>query len=170
MTQQTVMDRPIPAGAGQAEADRPRAGCGLLELPAELTSASVARRYLGYLMRDWQLDDLTGPAQQVASELVTNAVTAARACGARDGWADGARGTDWAGALIELGVWRTGTGLVIGVWDASPKTPTARPADPMDEGGRGLLLVEALGTSWGHYRRAGGKVVWCELAAGAPGA
>jgi hypothetical protein len=52
------------------------------------------------------------------------------------------------------------------VGDASPHPP--RRIDPAGEaeGGRGLLLVEALSSKWGWYatsRRETTKVVWAEL-------
>ena len=34
----------------------------------------------------------------------------------------------------------------------------------MDEGGRGLSVIEILGSRWGYYASTGGgKVVWCEI-------
>ena len=64
--------------------------------------------------------------------------------------------------------------VVVFVWDASPRPP-AQAADPGAdaEGGRGLLLVEALSERWGHFSYGGdGKVVWAllEAAPAAPGA
>ena len=56
--------------------------------------------------------------------------------------------------------------VVVFVWDASPRPP-AQAADPGAdaEGGRGLLLVEALSERWGHFGYDGdGKVVWALLA------
>ncbi|GAA1267239.1 ATP-binding protein [Streptomyces javensis] len=37
------------------------------------------------------------------------------------------------------------------------------------EGGRGLLLVEALASKWGVAERGVGKTVWCEYALGSEG-
>jgi anti-sigma regulatory factor (Ser/Thr protein kinase) len=51
----------------------------------------------------------------------------------------------------------------IAVSDASTKTPDVRHASLEDEGGRGLLLVEALSTSWGWARTAEGKQIWFTL-------
>jgi hypothetical protein len=58
----------------------------------------------------------------------------------------------------------TAQNLVIEMWDGIA-TPPVRKAPELDaEGGRGLLLVEALSQDWGYYRPwAGGKVVWCAL-------
>jgi hypothetical protein len=55
--------------------------------------------------------------------------------------------------------------VVIHVWDASDEMPTLKDVSADDEGGRGLMLVKALGKEWGAYRKAeGGKVVWVRCA------
>ena len=38
-----------------------------------------------------------------------------------------------------------------------------------EESGRGLLVVGAVARRWGVERRGGGKTVWCEVRAEAPG-
>ena len=52
--------------------------------------------------------------------------------------------------------------IVIQVWDGNDKLPIRQVASPSAEGGRGLLLVESVSTSWGSYQAEGssGKVVW----------
>jgi hypothetical protein len=50
--------------------------------------------------------------------------------------------------------------LGIHVWDGNDQVPVRKDASPDDEGGRGLMLVEALAKDWGAYREAAGKVVW----------
>jgi anti-sigma regulatory factor (Ser/Thr protein kinase) len=53
--------------------------------------------------------------------------------------------------------------LRIEVWDTSSRPPLRRTAADEDEGGRGLLLVQALSKEWGcDVLNAGGKIVWCE--------
>ena len=54
--------------------------------------------------------------------------------------------------------------LLIEVWDHSPREPRSALAGGDAEGGRGLLVVEALSARWG-YQRTGysTKVVWAEL-------
>lgn len=54
--------------------------------------------------------------------------------------------------------------LRVEVADDSPQMPVPRAADLMEEGGRGLSLVEQLSQGWGVYREGVGKVVWFELA------
>lgn len=162
MTQQTPTAsarRATRADPGQA--DQHRAGSCTLQLPAQPWAAVVTRRQLRHLLRAWQLAALTDTAQLMASELVANAVTAAQA---QDSGAflDGPRLTP---RPIELSVRRTEVSLIIEVRDPSPELPVAQQAGPMDEGGRGLRLVEILATRWGHYAaEGGGKVVWCEIA------
>jgi hypothetical protein len=59
----------------------------------------------------------------------------------------------------------TENSLIIEVTDPNPEPPVLRQADAMDEGGRGLSIIEILGSRWGYYPTAGGgKVVWCEIA------
>jgi hypothetical protein len=53
--------------------------------------------------------------------------------------------------------------VTIHVWDASSEMPVRRDARPDTEGGRGLLVVDALSTDWGAYRRDNGKVVWVRI-------
>ncbi len=64
---------------------------------------------------------------------------------------------------------RTDADVVIEVWDANQTAPVRREPGDDAEGGRGLLLVDALSTRWAFYRpRSGGKVVWCSLPLAAP--
>jgi hypothetical protein len=51
------------------------------------------------------------------------------------------------------------------VWDAIPGAPAAAHPGPDEEGGRGLMLVEAMCDRW-HWQAVpgwAGKVVWAEL-------
>ncbi len=54
--------------------------------------------------------------------------------------------------------------LRVEVTDDSPKMPAPRSAGLLEEGGRGLALVESLAADWGVQARGPGKVVWFELA------
>ena len=54
--------------------------------------------------------------------------------------------------------------LRVEVLDASPALPCKREASLLDEGGRGMALVEALASAWGADTSAdGGKTVWFEV-------
>jgi hypothetical protein len=66
--------------------------------------------------------------------------------------------------VVNLWLVSDGISVVIHVWDASDEMPVLQDLTADDEGGRGLMLVEALGKEWGTYREAeGGKVVWVML-------
>ena len=52
----------------------------------------------------------------------------------------------------------------IQVEDGSSALPAARHAAPLDQGGRGLWLVEALAVRWGAFTTDRGKCVWAEVA------
>jgi hypothetical protein len=111
-----------------------------------------ARLHTKLVLAEWGLAALAEAAELVVSELVTNAITATRA----------------AGAVLPVRLWLASEGsrALILVGDASPGLP--RRIDPADgaEGGRGLLLVEALSGRWGWYgtnQREPTKIVWSEL-------
>jgi hypothetical protein len=122
---------------------------------AQPSACPVARRHLAWMLGEWELGGLIRTAELLASEVLANAVTAAR---------EDVAGPDEPG-LIQFRMGRAAASLILEVWDPSAEPPVARRSDPMDEGGRGLQLVTALSTAWGFYRpRSGGKVVWCQIA------
>lgn len=128
-----------------------------LRLPVLPSSAAAGRRHVRRLLEGWQLAACLDTALLLASELVANAVTASQAM-AQAGFP-----AVW--APIELSLRRTGTSLIIEVRDPNPEPPALQPADPLDEDGRGLVIVDGLSSRWGHYAaERGGKVVWCEIA------
>lgn len=104
-----------------------------------------ARIYVRVRLGEWGLRHLSDPIQQVASELVANAV--------RHG----------AGENVMIWLSRTPTSVITHVWDASPIPPVQRDASLDDENGRGLAIVAALSASAGCYPYAGGKVTWSEV-------
>jgi len=58
-------------------------------------------------------------------------------------------------------------GLRVRVRDASPQPPVQREADLLDEGGRGVLLIDLLSAQWGvDAVPEGGKAVWFVLPPG----
>ena len=61
-----------------------------------------------------------------------------------------------------LGLRDGGRSLLIEVDDSSPRQPRIRP--PHTGGGRGLVLVDRLATSWGVRNQSGDKTVWAEMA------
>jgi len=70
-----------------------------------------------------------------------------------------------AGGMFTVEVIRPADGAaLVAVTDAgSPREPSVRDADDLAEGGRGLALVAALASRWGHYAAmGGGRTVWAE--------
>lgn len=96
---------------------------------------------------------LTEDAELVVSELTTNAVTATQAVESLH--------------PVHLWLLSDGSRTLILMGDASPHPPTRiNPDENEADGGRGLLLVEALSCNWGWYfihRIDVTKVVWAEL-------
>ena len=66
---------------------------------------------------------------------------------------------------VRVRVKPTGHGLRVEVHDEDATLPSRRQATPLDEGGRGIALVDALSSGWGAERTPDGKTVWFEVAA-----
>jgi anti-sigma regulatory factor (Ser/Thr protein kinase) len=124
-----------------------------LELGALPTAVPCARLHTRHLLWEWCLSELSEVCELLVSELTTNAVQIM---------------AGWKVPLpIRFRMSSDTVRVVIEVWDAdpTPPKPKAVSADgllPLDEGGRGLLLVDSLSERWGWYptRELGGKVVW----------
>ncbi|WP_430377107.1 ATP-binding protein [Streptomyces sp. B1-3] len=122
-----------------------------LYIPNDPRAVTVARRTLRLILTMHGLIRLTDTAELLAAELVSNAV----------------RHTKGPAALRVR--WVAGV-LRIGAWDADPQPPEP-PGEfgAMEEGGRGLAMVQACADLWGWQplARGGnrGKFVWCELGA-----
>lgn len=131
-----------------------------LALAALPGSVRVARRHVHDVLRRWELPELIETAELVVSELSTNAVKATGIMTDSPCYGQLSGGLN----AICVGLRVTRPALVVEVWDSSPNPPRVADADPDDEGGRGLFLVETLTTRWGHRLPAtGGKVVWAEI-------
>lgn len=120
-----------------------------LELGALPSAVPRARRHTSQVLRKWGLAEIGESAELVVSELITNAIRAScqPGCGSR----------------VRLWLFSNGASVVIKVWDSSPEPPQPARAGPADEDGRGLLIVQALATSWNSHARDGGKIVWAVL-------
>ncbi|MGW7363709.1 ATP-binding protein [Streptomyces sp. NPDC054841] len=120
-------------------------------LSATRRGARLARHLAVQQLDDWGVPygtDLSDAAALIVAELATNAVSHARVPG-RD---------------FQLRLVLAPTTLRIEVSDArGDRTPTLSPPAPDSETGRGLLLVNALATTWGTSDRVVGKTVWAEL-------
>jgi anti-sigma regulatory factor (Ser/Thr protein kinase) len=124
----------------------------VLELTARLTDPHRARHWLAELAAEWELDfdvELVEDAILVASELVENAVRHAPGPGR---------------LRVELRASR----LSIAVTDGNPGPPVLVPASAATiRGGRGIAVVDAVASAWGHVPHPdGGKVVWAVLDVG----
>ncbi|MGP3943657.1 SpoIIE family protein phosphatase [Streptomyces sp. 6N106] len=158
-------DRLMESGAGQA----PRADDAALMLlryegPSRQVNESVrrlhvhrhdlqgvrrARRLLNECLETWHLESLTDSAEVVTSEVVTNALV-------------------HADSDLDVCLRRYPGRLRVEVRDSD-----THPAMLVDlgadkdkaEGGRGLLIVSALASSWGNSPSGRGKTVWFEIQA-----
>ncbi|MCX9193317.1 hypothetical protein C3Y87_18295 [Carbonactinospora thermoautotrophica] len=117
----------------------------VLPLSTEMVSVRDARRFAESCLRTWQVPEpLAREVVVVVSELVSNAL--------QHGIIPG-----------ELRLREACGQLYVEVRDANPTIPHLRPAEPLEEKGRGLRLVEALSQRWGARRTETGKSVWCQF-------
>lgn len=127
-------------------ATRDSGSCMLVTLRPVMQSPELARAFVRHrLLMFGTPKEMINDGCVIASELVTNVV----------------RHVPWAETFY-LRVSRNGFTPLLEVWDPS----TVRPVivtDPDGESGRGLIIVEALATTW-YYdvlppERGGGKIV-----------
>jgi anti-sigma regulatory factor (Ser/Thr protein kinase) len=137
-----VSVQPLPPGAlGEGDAVQGQQFVDLAPLPEQVGMArAFVRAHAGALA-----DDDVETLMLLTSELVTNVVIHAR-------------------SDLRVGVTLTSAAVVVTVYDLDlgrREVPTSVPR----EGGRGLVLVEALASAWAvHHHRSGGKTVWFRLA------
>jgi anti-sigma regulatory factor (Ser/Thr protein kinase) len=140
-----------------ATASWPLSSC--LQLGALPTAVPCARLHARAVLAEWGLASTSAPAELIVSELVTNAVQ--ESAGAQGQRHDGGAGVPM--VIVRLVADRDR--VLIEVWDSVAGGPVIGPGRLDDEGGRGLLLVEAVCDrwSWRPVRGRPGKVVWAEL-------
>src|SRR5262249_45796401 len=121
-----------------------------------------ARLHTKQVLWEWGLNDAAETAELLVSELITNAVKAAREMGGN--------------VPVWMRVSADQDRICIEVWDSNPRPPAAvapeaGPPDPYQEGGRGLFLVQQLSLRWNWHSTGepAGKLIWCELDAGRAG-
>ncbi|MGF0163729.1 ATP-binding protein [Streptomyces koyangensis] len=130
-----------------------------LRLAAVPSAVSCSRMFIRQTLRCWHVTEHIDVAELVGSELVTNAVKATGVAGPESTWT-----SVTAAHVIGVQSRIIGSGLYVEVWDNGEGAPVARCPDADTEGGRGLLLIEAMADRWDVYRPAvGGKVVWAEV-------
>lgn len=82
----------------------------------------------------------------LADELVTNALMHTRS---------------GRGGLFEVIAWNGSSSACVAVFDDGAEgEPSPADSDAMSESGRGLALVDALATRWGHAGDSDGRVTW----------
>jgi anti-sigma regulatory factor (Ser/Thr protein kinase)/anti-anti-sigma regulatory factor len=116
----------------------------VVPLPQFPQSARTARDFVqDYYTGDD--DELAATLTLIASELVTNAVC-------------------YGASPITLYLSQRAERVLIGVADANPDPPRLLALSPMQPGGRGMHLLDALTQRWGLLTPAtGGKLVWALL-------
>jgi len=115
-----------------------------LVLEPKPAAVGEARRWLSQQLAEWELHGVDYDLSVVASELVTNAVLHAR-------------------TPFTLRLSYDKGAVRIEVEDSNPQLPVQRHRSPRATTGRGLVLVEALSSSWGCQRAGEGKIVWAEF-------
>lgn len=129
-----------------------------LELGALPSAVPCARLHARQVLWEWGLRAHADSVELIVSELVTNGLRAS------EGLTGSRYAGRWTPGVPPLRLWLRADGrrVEIQVWDGNDKPPTPQVADVGAEGGRGLLLVEAVSTKWGSYQaeESSGKIVW----------
>jgi len=121
-----------------------------LELGPLPGAVPCARLHAKHIFREWGLAHLADDAELIVSELMTNALKAAR--------------VQHSIQPIILHLLASREYLMIQVWDALTAAPAPRPHAIDAETGRGLEIVTMLADKLGFYHPAsGGKTVWAAL-------
>jgi two-component sensor histidine kinase len=113
----------------------------VLVITGELTELARVRRWARDVLAGLGEDTLID-ALAVVDELTSNALRHAK-------------------APFRVSLRRTDGSLRVEVADGS--TEPAAPRTPSQDGGRGLLLVDAYTRGWGQETHPDGKIVWAEL-------
>ncbi|GAA3203539.1 ATP-binding protein [Actinocorallia longicatena] len=106
-------------------------------------AVEAARLFSARVMRRWSLGQAEERVTAIIAELVANAV-------------------EHAGTDVEVRLSRNGE-VRIEVADHDPAPPVMRMPDPLEEGGRGMIIVDRYSTQWGTDRAGKGKTVWAEV-------
>jgi anti-sigma regulatory factor (Ser/Thr protein kinase) len=119
-------------------------------------SARHLRRILRLYLAAWEMDDLYDSASLALTELIANVVRHCR--------------PDRRAAVLILRLPEE-RGLRVEVTDTSPCPPLSTAVDELAEGGRGVVIVDAVTDRWGWVPLTDrpGKTVWFECDAKAAG-
>jgi len=114
-------------------------------LPAEKNSVAAARNFVGLHLLEHDLRSLVDDASLVVSEFATNAVMHAR-------------------TPFVVTLYRLNGCVTLTVSDGSSELPTPTILSVLDEGGRGLWIVDHLSREWGvALREDGVKTAWASF-------
>ena len=105
---------------------------------------SEARRFVADRLSEWQVASAVDSAVLVVSELSTNAVIHAQ-------------------TSFSVHVSWNGEVVLVQVTDGSSLPPAINHIDNGAQGGRGLVVVDAVAEQWGSIPLAEGKTVWATL-------
>ena len=137
-------------GLGLAEPDQ-SGGLFRADLAADPASARQARAAVREALAAWGMDDPSGDAELLVSELVANAAEHA--------------GSQQIGFVLRRHTEPGGQrGITCEVTDTSPALPQPRQASTGNERGRGLAIIAALASASGVRPEARGKTSWFTLA------
>ena len=117
-----------------------------LPLGALPGAVPCARLHTIAVLWEWGMEGLAHAAELAVSELVTNAVRAST--NARNA---GPPGPPTGLPVVGLRLAGDRLRLLVEVSDHDPGPPIPTAVDPERDGGRGLLLVEAVSERWGYY-------------------
>jgi len=120
-----------------------------LELGALPSAVPCARYHARQVLWEWHLAAQAEGAEVLVSELVTNAITTSRATRPD--------------SPVRLWLLSDTVRILILVQDDSPHPPVRTEMETTSDGGRGLLLVEAISSQWDWYvpePSRTGKVTW----------
>ncbi|MFE0042540.1 ATP-binding protein [Streptomyces albireticuli] len=123
----------------------------ILHVPHDPRAVRVARTTLRAALTAHGLDELTGRAELLAGEMLTNAIV---------------HTTGDAELRVRWSEWEV---LRMTVWDSCPQPPGVRVSHPYSDSGRGLALLQLLADRWNYFSLPRGltttesKAVWCEI-------
>ncbi|MGC9666882.1 SpoIIE family protein phosphatase [Planosporangium sp. 12N6] len=124
-----------------------------VRLPADHSSPGAARAVVRSVLAEVDLTSVLDEALLLTTELATNAVVHARTALDLEVVADD--------GSITVTVMDFRTGPI--THNRKPPNGSPRPADQIEERGRGLLLVDQIATYWGTLHHPDGKGVWFRL-------
>ena len=119
----------------------------VLELGALPSAVPCVRLHTTLLLREWRMTELADAAELVAAELATNAVQAASTAAQAHTATPEPAGL----AVITLHLASDRRQVLVEVGDNDLRPPTPARPNPEHDGGRGLLLVQAVSARWGCY-------------------